>query len=71
MRYELTTRSWDGTEYLVIVDTETRNKYDEPRVICSEPVAFTVYPECAFIECVNDDSRDDMTAIVEMLNENS
>ena len=65
MRYQVETRSWDGSEYAVVVDTSAD---EENQIVCMEPLEFYAFQEGAFIETVNEDGRARMEQIAWLLN---
>lgn len=62
MRYVVEKRSWNGTEYNLVVDTADNS------IVCSEPLSFYAYPEGSFIETVDDEGVEKMQRIADLLN---
>ena len=61
-RYQIVTLKWDIYEYLAVKDTQT------DQIVCTEPMFFVVYPECAFIEQVSENGRTYLETICKALN---
>jgi len=61
-RYEIVTLKWDVYEYLAVKDTQTE------KIICTEPMEFVVYPECAYVEPQDEHGRTYLETICKALN---
>ena len=62
--YQIVTLKWDDNEYLAVKDTQTE------KIICTEPMEFVAYPECAYVEPQDEHGRTYLETICKALTTN-